>query len=65
MTRIELSPQQFNTCEQARPAFVTAGGLICRRVQGGIKHCSPLDLALLSIAAKVVCWRLEANRQEG
>jgi hypothetical protein len=65
MSTIEPSPHQFNTCEQARPAFVTAGGLICRRVQGGIKHCLPLDLALMSVAAEVVCWRLEAHRQEG
>lgn len=65
MTTLHPIHPTINRAEQAQPAFVTAGGLICRRVQGGIKRCSPLDLALMSITAQAVCWRLETNRQEG
>ena len=65
MLEIHSRPLQFNTFEQSRPAFVTAAGTIHRSsAQGGIRRCTALDLALMSIAADVV-WRLEAYRQEG
>lgn len=65
-TQIHRNSLNYNTLEQPRPAFVTTAGTVYRQAaQGGIRRCTALDLALMSIAAEVVCWRLEANRQEG
>ena len=51
--------------EKSGPAFLTTAGNVYRpTAQGGIRRCTALDLALMSIAANVL-WRLEAYRREG
>lgn len=65
MPLLHQSTTSVNTAEPPRPAFVSSGGNLFRQTaQGGIRRLTPLDLALMSIAADVV-WRLEARRQEG
>jgi hypothetical protein len=65
MSEIRSLSLQFNTFDQPRPAFVTAAGTIYRPSgQGGIRRCTPLDLALMSGTGTVVCWRIGTVRQE-
>jgi hypothetical protein len=65
MPNLHQLPSTSKPLEKSGPAFLTTAGIVYRpTAQGGIRRCTALDLALMSIAADVV-WRLEAYRQEG
>lgn len=65
MSTLHQLPKTIKHLDRSQPAFVTAAGAVYRTAaQGGIRRCTPLDIALMSTAAATF-WRIEANRQEG